>query len=366
MRFVRCERGVGKNPYLLWVLHHLVCDIVSWRIMIEDLQSALDQLGRGASVQLPAKTTSFKHWAERLAEHAQTEAVKSELDYWLASLPAVPPVLPWDYQSSTSSDFNVLDANTEASTRTVKVFLGAEETRALLQEVPKAFNTQINDALLTALAQSFAEWTGNSSVLIDLEGHGREGIFPEADLSRTAGWFTVFYPVLLELVSADPGEALSAIKEQLRRIPNRGFNYSLLRYLHRAPALAALPSAQINFNYLGQFDQVLQESSRFRLVQETNIYDRGPAGIRSHVLEIVGIVVHGCLQVEWSYSENLHRAATIENLAQSFMKNLRALIQHCQGPGVKGFTPSDFADFSWDQNDLETIAAAIKRSQEDN
>jgi non-ribosomal peptide synthase protein (TIGR01720 family) len=101
-------------------------------------------------------------------------------------------------------------------------------------------------------------------------------------------------------------------------------------------------------------------------VQETNIYDRGPAGIRSHVLEIVGIVVHGCLQVEWSYSENLHRAATIENLAQSFMKNLRALIQHCQGPGVKGFTPSDFADFSWDQNDLETIAAAIKRSQEDN
>ncbi|NUO78610.1 amino acid adenylation domain-containing protein [candidate division KSB1 bacterium] len=359
MRFVLFERGAGRRPYLLWVLHHLVCDVVSWRIMIEDLQSALEQLERGGVVQLPAKTTSFKHWAERLAAHAQSETVKSELEYWRTALAAPLPALPLDYQ-------NDLAANTEASTRALKVFLTPEETRALLQEVPKAYNTQINEALVTALAQSFCQWTGGSSVLIDLEGHGREEIFAEVDLSRTVGWFTIFYPVLLKVAGADPGEAISAIKEQLRRIPKRGLGYSLLRYLHREAALAALPQAQINFNYLGQFDQVLQDSARFHLVQETNIYDRSPAGMRSHVLEIVGSVIRGSLQVEWFYSANLHRAATIEVLAQNFIRNLRALIQHGQAPGAKNFTPSDFTDFSWDQNDLENIAAAIQKAQGEN
>ncbi|MCG3119021.1 MAG: Linear gramicidin synthase subunit B [bacterium] len=359
MRFVLFDRGAGQRPYLLWVLHHLVCDVVSWRIMIEDLQMALDQLERGGAVQLPAKTTSFKHWAERLIGHAQSESIKSELDYWRTALPAPLPALPLDYQNERA-------ANTEESTRAFKVFLAPAETRALLQEVPKAYNTQINEALVTALAQSFCQWTGESAVLIDLEGHGREEIFAEADLSRTVGWFTIFYPVLLKVEQAGPGEALRAIKEQLRRIPNRGLGYSLLRYVHRDPALAALPPAPINFNYLGQFDQVLQESSRFRLVQETNIFDRSPAGMRSHVLEIVGSVIRGSLQVEWFYSANLHRAETVAALAQSFMKNLRALIQHCQAPDAKGFTLSDFAEFSWDQSDLENIAAAIKKSQGDN
>jgi non-ribosomal peptide synthase protein (TIGR01720 family) len=363
MRFVLFNRGPEKSPYLLWVLHHLVCDVVSWRIMIEDLQTALDQLERGARIQLPAKTTSFKQWAERLADHAQSAAVKNDLDYWLAALPAPLPTLRLDYP-------NAMTANTEASTRVFKIFLETEETRALLQDVPKVYNTQINDALVAALAKSFCEWSGETAVLIDLEGHGREEIFAEADLSRTVGWFTIFYPVLLQLQSGDVDETLSAVKEQLRRIPNRGLGYSLLRYLNREPSVAAkmrrLPPAQINFNYLGQFDQVLQESSRFQLVQETNICDRSPDGIRSHVLEIVGSVIHGCLQVEWFYSENLHRAATVEMLAQNFIKNLRAIIQHGQSPNLKSFTASDFAEFNWDQNDLESIAAALMKSKGQN
>ena len=361
MRFVRFDRGVGKNSYLLWVLHHLACDVVSWRIMIEDLQTALQQLSRGEKIQLPAKTTSFKHWAERLAEYAQAETVANELDYWTEALPAHLPKLPVDYQ-------NGIEANTEESTRAIKVYLTAEETRALLQEVPKAYNTQINDALLTAFAQAFVQWTGAPSVLLDLEGHGREDILGEMDLSRTVGWFTVFYPVCLRLnAGADAGEALRAIKEQLRCIPNRGFGYSLLRYLNADPQIGEkirrLPQAQINFNYLGQFDQALQESAGFGLVQETNIYDRYPAGPRSHVLEIVGIVVRGCLQVEWSYSANLHRAETISALAEAMRENLRAIIRHCRAAEAKVFAPADFAEFDWDQNELSNIAAAIVKSK---
>ncbi len=360
MRFVLFERGDGQSPYLLWVLHHLVCDIVSWRIMLEDLQTALTLLRGNAPLQLPAKTTSFKYWAERLAEYAQAPNVCAELDYWLSAIPAQPPALPFDYE-------NNLAANTEASTGVIKLALDTEETRALLQEVPKFYNSQINDVLLTALALTFASWTGESSVLIEMEGHGREDIFPEVDLSRTVGWFTIFYPVLLTVENAaDPGAALSGIKEQLRRIPNRGLSYCLLRYLNQDPAIAAkmraLPPAQINFNYLGQFDQSLQESSLFGLVQETNIYDRSPAGIRSHVLEIVGTVIHGCLQIEWSYSENLHRRETIAGLAQNFMAQLRAIIQHGQSTAAKDFTLADFADFNWNQADLDNIAAAVKQS----
>jgi len=364
MRFVWFERGPGQNPYLLWVLHHLVCDVVSWRIMLEDLQTAIEQLGRGATVQLPAKTTSFKHWAERLVEYAQSKAVKDERDYWLTALPERIPSLPLDYQHG-------IEVNTEESTRTVKVFLDAGETRALLQEVPKIFNTQINEVLLAAFAHAFIRWTGEPSVLIDLEGHGREDIFPEIDLSRTVGWFTIFYPVCLKVHDGgEVGETLRAVKAQLRRIPNRGFGYGLLRYANAALGIAEkmrrLPSAQINFNYLGQFDQSLQESSAFTLVQETNIYDRSPKGSRSHMLEIVGMIVHGVLQVEWSYSENLHRTETITALAHAMMENLRAIIRQGRAAEEKPFMPADFADFGWDQADLENIAEAILQSKTEN
>ena len=361
MRFVLFERGAAQSPYLLWVLHHLVCDIVSWRIMLEDFQSALEQLRNNAPLQLPAKTTSFKYWAERLVEYAQGQNVRAELDYWLTAIPTPPPALPFDFQ-------NELTANTEESTGVIKFALDEKETRALLQDVPKVYNTQINDVLLTALAQTIAAWTGEASVLIDMEGHGREDIFSGVDLSRTVGWFTIFYPVLLTVENnTAPGAAVRGIKEQLRRIPSRGLGYSLLRYLHHDPDAVAkmrrLPVAQINFNYLGQFDQTLQASSLFGLVQETNIYDRSPRGIRSHVLEIVGTVIGGCLQIEWSYSENLHRAATIADLAQKFFVNLRAIIRPEQTSDAQDFTTSDFAEFNWDQADLASIAAAIAKSQ---
>jgi non-ribosomal peptide synthase protein (TIGR01720 family) len=329
--------------------------------LLEDLQTALEQLSRGESIKLPAKTTSIKYWAERLVEYARSSAVRDELEYWLTSLPARIPAIPLDYP-------NGMEANTEASTRAVKVSLSVEETRALLQEVPKAYNTQINDVLLTALVQTFFNWTGTPSVLIDLEGHGREDIFEDVDLSRTVGWFTVFYPILLCLEErADPGEALISIKEQLRRIPNRGIGFGLLRYLSEEVPIVAqmrqLPHAQVNFNYLGQFDQVLRESSRFGLVQEPNIRDRSPRGTRSHLLEIVGSVIRGRLQVEWSYSQNLHQHTTIADLAQGLMEALRSLISHCQSAETRRFTPSDFAEFNWDRTDVENIAAAILKSQ---
>jgi hypothetical protein len=173
--------------------------------------------------------------------------------------------------SSTSSRRLPLDfvrgENTVESARGVEVALDVEETRALLQDVPRAYRAQINDVLLTALARSFARWTGATSLLVDLEGHGREHPFADVDVTRTVGWFTTLFPVRLELEgAAAEGASLCAVKEQLRAAGDGGFGYGLLRYMSggRGAALDAAPRAEVCFNYLGQFDQLLSKSALFR------------------------------------------------------------------------------------------------------
>ena len=336
LRVALLDLGPERTARLAIVIHHLAVDGVSWRILLEDLETAVQQLRRGEAVRLPFKTTSFRRWAERLSEHAQASALQQELSYWLASGCAHHP-LPIDLPNG---------ANTVASARTVEVSLGVEETRALLQDVAAAYRSQINDALLTALAQAFASWTGQRSLRIDLEGHGREEIDGDLDVSRTVGWFTALFPVEIELPAAPLGEALKSIKEQLRRIPNRGLGYGLLRYLQGDSAiteqLRALPPAEVSFNYLGQLDQSLPESSCFGPGRESTGFDHSPRSARTHLLEIFGRVVGGKLHMGLTYSEDVHHRATIESLGQRLVQALRALISHSKEPGAGGRTPSDF------------------------
>ncbi|MGH7825280.1 MAG: amino acid adenylation domain-containing protein [Candidatus Binatia bacterium] len=271
LRVALFELGADKPSRLLIIIHHLAVDGVSWRILLEDLETAYRQINHGESIQLSPKTTSFKLWAARLTEYAQSAVLQKELDYWLAR--------PWTRFSPLPVDFpEGRSRNTVASARRVSVCLSVEETRTLLQEVPEIHHAQINDVLLTALVRAFSRWTGSPSLLVDLEAHGREEIYEEVDLSRTMGWFTTIFPVLLSLEEpCHPGEALKSIREQLGRIPNRGIGYGSLRFLSRDAAVAAmlkrLPQPEVSFNYLGQFDQVFTETSLFRLTKDGS----GPA-----------------------------------------------------------------------------------------
>ncbi|MEQ8997813.1 MAG: amino acid adenylation domain-containing protein [Coleofasciculus sp. B1-GNL1-01] len=348
--------GANKPDRLLLVIHHLAVDGVSWRILLEDLQSAYQQLSQGKEIQLSPKTTSFKYWAERLREYAQSEALQQELDYWLRESRRQIAHIPVDFPEGD---------NTVAKARNVSVALSKEETQALLQEVPAAYQTQINDVLLTALVQAFAQWTGVYSLLIDLEGHGREEIFDDVDLSRTVGWFTTIFPVLLDIEeSASPGDALKTIKEQLRSIPNRGIGYGVLRYLkgEETTSWQHQPQAEIAFNYLGQTDQVFQESSLFVPAREPSGQALSLRGSRSHLLDINGIVAGGQLRLDWTYSEAIHQRATIENLAQSFIEALRSLIAHCQSPEVGGYPPSNFQTTKVLQKDFEQSIKRVSRN----
>jgi non-ribosomal peptide synthase protein (TIGR01720 family) len=240
------------------------------------------------------------------------------------------------------------------------VALDRAETRALLQDVPKAYQTHINDILLTALGQAFAHWTGGSTLLIDLEGHGREEIVPGVDLSRTVGWFTTIYPVFLHPAQVfQPAKALKAVKEQLRSIPNRGIGYGLLRYYSQNIKLRTQPQAQICFNYLGQVDQILTGFTLFRPAQMSSGPSRSLRGHRHYLLEINGRIADRQLQIDWIYSEHVHRRATIEELASSFMEILRELIEHCQSHEAGGYTPSDFPNMKLSQKELDHLITTL-------
>jgi non-ribosomal peptide synthase protein (TIGR01720 family) len=180
------------------------------------------------------------------------------------------------------------------------------------------------------------------------------------------GWFTTVFPVLLNVGSAtDPGAALKAVKEQVRGIPNRGIGYGLLRYLSLdgevAEKLRAQPQAEVSFNYLGQFDQLLTESAPFRLALESGGPTRSLRTRRSHLLDISASIVGGRFEMEWSYSAHRHARATIEALARNFIQALGALITHCRSAEEAGYTPSDFAAFAWSQEDLDEIAGEISK-----
>ncbi|WP_017654190.1 non-ribosomal peptide synthetase [Fortiea contorta] len=339
----------GEQPArLLLIIHHLVVDGVSWRILVEDLFHAYQQINRGEKIQLPAKTSSFKEWSQRLSEYSNSDALATELDFWLEQASEFTP-LPVEYQQYNQ------EANTVASSAKVAVSLGEELTRALLQEVPAVYNTQINDVLLTALVQTFAQWTGESSLLVDLEGHGREELFPDIDLSRTVGWFTALFPMKLTL---DGGE-LKSIKEQVRACQKRGINYGILRYLSQDTTirqkLETAPQAQVSFNYLGQFDQELSESGSWKIAQESAGTEQSISGDRTHLIEVNASIASGKLQLNWTYSQNIHQKSTIETLASGFINALTDIIHHCQSPNVGGYTPSDFPEAELTQAYLDNL-----------
>ncbi|MBW4678312.1 MAG: hypothetical protein KME52_31335 [Desmonostoc geniculatum HA4340-LM1] len=342
--------GSHQTSRLLLILHHLIEDAFSLRVLVEDLQTAYQQLQRQEIINLPPKTTSFQQWSCLLMNYANSSELKQELNYWLTDSKQISS-LPVDLTGG---------ANTEASTRILSVSLTPEETRILLQEIPAKYHTQINEVLLTALAQTISQWTGMDNLLIDLEGHGREEVISGVDLSRTVGFFTSVFPVYLSIGKSQSAiDILMSMKEQIRRIPKRGIGYGLLRYCceeqSEAGKLSTLPQAEIIFNYLGQFDRVFGESSTFRLASESPGATISPSASRSHLLQVMGKVMGGQLEISWGYSENIHLKSTVEQLAIDFMEGLRSLIALCQSTDTVNFTPSDFPEAELTQEELNQL-----------
>ncbi len=360
LRLLHCGMGTGRPARLLMVVHHLVIDGVSWRVLLEDLRAALGQLRRGEEISLPAKTSPYRHWARRLRDEVRAGAFDGELELWREILGSRVDPLPEDGPGG---------ANTVASERTVQRTLDREQTEALLREVPKAYRTQVGDALLAALGRTLWGWTGQGRHRIELEGHGREDLFDDVDISRTVGWFTSHYPVLLDVEpEEDPGGDLRRVKETLRRIPRHGIGFGLLRLPSAREAAAELPSVgsgpELSFNYLGQFDTPGSESSLFGPAAESPGPSRSPLGHRRSLLAVVARISEGELRITWRFSAHRHRLSTIEELADSYVQALGNLVRHCRQTEA-GFTPSDFGlATGLSQDELERIARRVGQAKE--
>jgi amino acid adenylation domain-containing protein/non-ribosomal peptide synthase protein (TIGR01720 family) len=350
-----------KNNRLFIVIHHLAVDGVSWRILLENLESCIDALATGKSIGQGMKTSSYREWCKELEIFAQSETAESQLPFWEKVVRNV-PVLPADYPSQLScwKDVNEYTAS-----------LSAIHTKSLLQETNRAYKTEINDILLTALAQTIGEWCNNEKILIGLEGHGREDISMAADVTETIGWFTNLYPVLLELNrDMNPGSMIKSVKEQLRQIPGKGMAYGALKYLHPSEEIRKRLKSNgvfdIVFNYLGQLDNIAGLNKKITLAPEEHGSDIGPDNHFNEKFMIDCSVSNGALSFLWRYSSRQYKPATISDLAEKFIENLTLLINHCSYRKETEHTPSDFGlNGSVSYQELDDFMQTGQNDQED-
>jgi amino acid adenylation domain-containing protein/non-ribosomal peptide synthase protein (TIGR01720 family) len=351
------QMGPEQSARLFLAVHHLAVDGVSWRILLEDFANIYAQLQRGQTPQLPAKSSAVQQWVKHLNDYAQNDLAQSEKTFWLNQNYQQAQRLPLDFAEQP-------DSNCVADEVSVTHLLSIEQTQVLLQQVPAAYNTQVNDILLASLLLAYSRWSGTNDLLLDLEGHGREELFEQIDLSRTVGWFTSIYPVVLHKpIDDDLGKLVKSVKEQLRSIPKKGIGYGILRYLSEDEQtrkhLRELPTPQIGFNYLGQVDASLEPNGLFSIAHESTGQEVGLGRQRVHMLEMNALTIGGQLHLQWSYSQRLHKQVTVERLGRMYLDALEELIAHCILPESGGYTPSDFSSSELSQQELDQLLSQL-------
>ncbi|OON70557.1 non-ribosomal peptide synthetase [Hymenobacter sp. CRA2] len=333
-----------QGDELLLVAHHLVVDGVSWRILLEDMATLYQQHQAQAPLQLPQKTDSFLYWQQQQVAYAQSTQLQQEEAYWteLAATPLA--ALPLDKPAGRNT---VQDAAAEA------FVLEEATTTRLLTKCHAAYRTEINDVLLTALGLAMQETFGLSRVGVNLEGHGREPLGSDADVTRTVGWFTTVYPAVLDLQHRhDRVRQLIAVKEHLHRIPNKGIGFGVLRYL-AGKELAISP--EITFNYLGDFGAGVASAEGtplFTFSGEERGRETADDRRRESVLDVGAMVVAGQLRLSVAYSTEQYEAATIQRLTQAYQQHLLALIDVLAATAEPQATP---VDFTWKHLPVEQL-----------
>jgi amino acid adenylation domain-containing protein/non-ribosomal peptide synthase protein (TIGR01720 family) len=339
----------GRQPdRLAVVVHHMVADVPSVHILLEDLQTALAQLASGEQVALPAKTTSWQSWARRLGKYAATPPVQDQRGYWseLASTPV--PRLP-------SDDIAEPAARTVATARTVTVSLASAETGGLLHAAPDALSCGVEDLLLAALARTLSQWSGESLHLVDLERHDRVPVFEDVDLTRTVGWFSRIHPVLLASEAGSPADkTLRAVKETLRGVPSSGMGWPLL---HLGPEPLPDLRAELVFSYLGEAGRPTAGCPA--AAAEPLGPDQDPGARLPYAIEVQAAVADGELEVRWRYSECTHTRETVEYLADCYLGELRVMHELSRSAHRPLYSPSDFPLARVDQAELDGLLSRL-------
>ena len=361
------DAGAKHAGQMLLTIHHLAVDGVSWRILMPDLAAAWEAIAKGQVPALPTRGTSLRGWAQRLVDHAQDPGLVEELASWTGMLS----------EPSLSLVDGALDPtrDTAGTAQYLTLTLPAAITGPLLTTVPATFHGRINDVLLSGLVLAIAQWRrrhggdAGNAVLLDLEGHGREEIFEDVDLSRTVGWFTSLFPVRLdpgaldldEALAGGPalGRALKIIKEQLRALPDNGLGYGLLRYLNpqTAPQFSGFAAPQIGFNYLGRLSASAADWGG--ATEDVKLGGGDPAMPLAHALDVNALTLDrpdgATLRATWSWAPALLTEEAVRDLAQGWFQALEAFVHHVAQPSVGGRTPSDLPLVTLSQAEIERL-----------
>ncbi|QSF97260.1 lichenysin non-ribosomal peptide synthetase LicA [Bacillus paralicheniformis] len=335
-----------QGDHLLIVIHHLVVDGISWRILLEDFAAGYAQAEKGEPIILQDKTHSFAEYAARLEEYAGSKAFAKEIGYWQEIEQAETAALPKDDEAEDKR---------MRHTKTAEFSLSKEETEQLMTKVHEAYNTEMNDILLTALGLALKEWTGQEDFIICLEGHGREDIIDGLNISRTVGWFTSQFPALIQMRhSGDIGYQIKQIKEELRHIPNKGIGYGIYRYLTAEGKKAKPIKHDISFNYLGQFTE-MADSGLFTRSTLPSGDPLSPETEKPNALDIVGYIEDGILTMSIAYHSLEYKESTVAAVAASFKTYLLQLIDHCLERDGGELTPSDLGDDELTLEELDKL-----------
>ncbi|MFI9103079.1 amino acid adenylation domain-containing protein [Streptomyces fildesensis] len=372
------DAGPHRAGRLLFLVNHLVVDGVSWRLLLADLVAGWEAVMHGRSAPgLEPVHTSLQRWSRLLTAEARRPARAAEVRLWADLLTAADPPLTAERLDP--------GRDTVGRARDLTLSLPPDVTASLLTTVPAAFHAGVDDVLLTALALAVAQWRRghargrHTELLVDVEGHGREEIIADTDLSRTVGWFTSLYPVRIdpgalgweEVTGGGPalGQALKRVKEQLRSLPDKGIGFGLLRHLNPStgPELGRLAVPQLGFNYLGRFPAagtpLVAGIPAWAVASEAGLLSGAdPATALAHGLEVNSMVRDTpdgpWLEAVWTWAPDLWPEQHVRDLAEDWFRAIRGLVRHGGRADTGGHTPSDFPLTTLSQHDIEQLEAA--------
>ena len=305
---MECGGKVGQR--VLIVIHHLVVDGVSWRVVFEDIERIYGEVREKKVITFLDKTHSYKQWVNSLEEYSKGERIEGQIEYW-KRIEEKKSVIKTVYEGGCK----------EGDMEGIVIGLDEEETKKLLYEVASAYKTEINDILLTGMVLSIGDWSGEYKAKIYLEGHGREEhIVKEGiELSRSMGWYTSVFPIYLELREVeDIGDSIKEVKESLREIPDKGIGYGVIKYMRRGILKNEVGNKKITFNYMGQWDNTLKRGELFEFANEDMGRSTSERNESSSILSINGEVRGRRIQFYFAYSNKHYKREDIDELTKLY------------------------------------------------
>ena len=352
-------RTPPDEPDQLYVaVHHLVLDGISWRILLDDLAVVTGQLLEGTPVELPPKTSSFRHWATRLDELATSGDLHDDADRWLHPPAAGRAPLRRDRPDGR---------NLVADERHVTVAVDEATTSALLTRATGAWRAGVTDLLLAAVVDAVCRWGRRTALAVDVETHGREDLWADTDVSRTVGWFTAMCPIDVVVAGEGPAAVVQAVKEAGRGRLDHALSYGVLRWGGGpiGERLAADPAPQVGFNYLGQFDTGLAGVTVADASGPLTGLSQDPGATRPHDIDVTGYVLGGRLHLDWAYSEALHDRASVEAMANDAQQALVEIATADPSVTRKAVAPTDFPLAGLDRRAMQTVLSVVDAASRD-